>query len=244
MLVLQESLSSSSSLDEEEEKDEDAAAPASISTAENLLRKAEQLRREVEALEQSKRVIKQQQERKVVEQQKIMTDTAAAAQSEQRYSAILPILKPDGTTVEERVNFSPRYKDGSSSICTCVVSSLPLGIVLGECEAFDSNNEDFLAGCTMVDEVAAGSHGALAGLRPGDLLRAISACRVTMDTTPTWQLVLGGIGVPKTVRFMYVVDNRPLDEVLDAVVSNRQDPQQRPVVLVVERRFENRSDDG
>jgi hypothetical protein len=53
---------------------------------------------------------------------------------------------------------------------------------------------------------------------------------------PTWQLMVGGIGVPKTKRFMYSVDDRPFEEVLEAIVSNRMDPDQRPVLLVVERR--------
>ena len=186
--------------------------------------RAEQLRREVESLEQSKRAaVQQRQEERTVEQQ-----TATAVAQRERYSAMVPILKPNGTTVEERVDFSPRYKDGTSYIVTCL-AMLPLGIVLGESDEF--------VGCTMVDEVAAGSNGAIAGLRPGDVLRAITACRVTM-ATPTWQLVLGGIGVPKTVRFLYAVDHRPFDEVLEAVVSNRQDSQQRPVVLVVERHRE------
>jgi hypothetical protein len=211
VVVLQESASS----------DDDADATAAA--AEKLLRKAEQLRQEVDLLEQTKRVV-QQQEQRATEQEK-----AAAAAQRERYSAIVPILKPDGTTVEERCDFSPRYKDGSSFITTCL-AKLPLGIVLGESEE--------LAGCTMVDEVAADSNGAMAGLRQGDVVRAIAACRVTMET-PTWQLMMGGIGVPKTMRMMYVVDNRPFEEVMDAVMSNRQDPEQRPVVIVVERQTED-----
>jgi hypothetical protein len=53
---------------------------------------------------------------------------------------------------------------------------------------------------------------------------------------PTWQLIAGGIGRPKTVRFMYSVDNRPFGEVMDAIGSNRMDPERRPVLIVVERR--------
>ena len=44
-----------------------------------------------------------------------------------------------------------------------------------------------------------------------------------------------GIGQPKTKRFMYSVDGRPLEEVLDAVGSNRMDAQGRDVWLVLER---------
>ena len=52
---------------------------------------------------------------------------------------------------------------------------------------------------------------------------------------PTWQLLAGGIGIPKTKRMMYVVDQRPFEEVMDAIGSNRMDPENRPVILVVER---------
>ena len=90
-------------------------------------------------------------------------------------------------------------------------------------------------GGAVVDEVTPDSNGEKAGLQKGDLVRAVTACQMTMET-PTWQLIAGGIGIPKTTRFMYSVDHRPFDEVLSAVASNRQDPQQRPMVIVVERK--------
>jgi hypothetical protein len=71
-------------------------------------------------------------------------------------------------------------------------------------------------------------------IQEGDVLRAVTACQTTMET-PTWQLLAGGIGQPKTKRFMFSVDGRPLEEVLDAVGSNRMDVARRDVVLVVER---------
>lgn len=71
-------------------------------------------------------------------------------------------------------------------------------------------------------------------IQEGDVLRAVTACQTTMET-PTWQLLAGGIGQPKTKRFMFSVDGRPLEEVLDAVESNRMDVARRDVVLVVER---------
>ena len=37
------------------------------------------------------------------------------------------------------------------------------------------------------------------------------------------------------VRFMYTVDKRPFGEVMDAVGSNRNDPEGRPVVMALER---------
>jgi len=52
---------------------------------------------------------------------------------------------------------------------------------------------------------------------------------------PTWQLMLGGIGQPKTTRMMYSCDGKPLEEILGAISSNTMDPQQRDVWLVIER---------
>jgi len=107
-------------------------------------------------------------------------------------------------------------------------ASLPLGIILGESEEYP--------GAVSVDEVGIGSNGELAGVQEGDLLRACTACQVTMET-PTWQILAGGIGMPKTKRFIYSVDgNAAFEEVLEAVGSNRMDPEERPVILVLERR--------
>jgi hypothetical protein len=115
---------------------------------------------------------------------------------------------------------------GNSRIEVCT-ALLPLGIILGESEEFP--------GAVCVDEVMGESNGEIAGVKEGDLLRACTACQVTMET-PTWQLMVGGIGVPKTKRFMFSVDGRPFEEVMNAVASNRMDPDERPVVLVLERR--------
>ena len=56
-------------------------------------------------------------------------------------------------------------------------------------------------------------------------------------STPTWQLILGGIGQPKTVRFMYSCDGKrsSFEEVMEAIKSNRMDVGGRDVVIVVER---------
>ena len=50
-------------------------------------------------------------------------------------------------------------------------------------------------------------------------------------------MLVGGIGQPKTVRFMYSADGRrsSFEEVMEALKSNRMDPGGRDVVLVVER---------
>jgi hypothetical protein len=86
-----------------------------------------------------------------------------------------------------------------------------------------------------VDDLAPEGNGATVGkIQQGDILRAVTACQTTMET-PTWQLLAGGIGMPKTKRFMYSVDGKPLEEVLDAVGSNRMDANGRNVVLVLER---------
>lgn len=130
-----------------------------------------------------------------------------------------------GSTQEERCDFTPRWKEGSRILT--IEASLPIGVILGESDKF---------GATIaVDEVAQGSSGEASGLRQGDLVRAFTACKVEMEM-PTWQLLAGGIGVPKTKRFMYSADGRPFEEVLDAVASNRQDPNERPILLVIERK--------
>ena len=108
----------------------------------------------------------------------------------------------------------------------CTEAPLPLGIVLGQ------DNESGLI--TVDDLVPEGSGASVGKLQEGDVLRAVTACQTTMET-PTWQLLAGGIGQPKTKRFMFSVDGRPLEEVLDAVGSNRMDVAGRDVVLVLER---------
>ena len=116
------------------------------------------------------------------------------------------------------------FEEKSRIIST--TAPLPLGIVLGQ-----NNESDIIT----VDELSTEGNGAMVGgIRQGDILRAVTACQTTMET-PTWQLLAGGIGQPKTKRFMFSVDGRPLEEVLDAVGSNRMDVSGRDVVLVVER---------
>mmetsp|Transcript_25598 Transcript_25598/g.41616 ORF Transcript_25598/g.41616 Transcript_25598/m.41616 type:complete len:263 (-) Transcript_25598:163-951(-) len=191
-----------------------------------LLEKARKLREEVSAVEQSKAEVQKQNDAK--EQAQREAEMEAQKEKDQqrlRYSAEVPILKDMGDEVMERVDFPPRLKGGKSRIVT-IQAPLPLGLVLGEDEA--------IPGLTSVDEVAAEGNGAAAGVKQGDIVRAITACQTTMET-PTWQLLAGGIGQPKTKRFMYSVDGRPLEEVLDAIGSNRMDVQARDVWLVLER---------
>ena len=90
-----------------------------------------------------------------------------------------------------------------------------------------------IPGAIRVDEVLQGGNGETAGVKVGDLLRAVTACQVTMET-PTWQLLVGGIGQPKTKRFMFATDGRPFEQVMEAVASNRMDPEGRPAWLVLE----------
>ncbi len=197
---------------------------------ENLLKQVQKLRDEVNQFEQAKEdeAKKVQREREQVEQQK---------QSDyMRFSAEVPILKGDGSEVMERVQFLPRLKGNGkgkgkgmgfqkSEIIT-VQAPLPLGIILGQ--------SDELPGLTTVDEIADGSNGAAAGVRVGDIVRACTACQVSMEM-PTWQLMAGGIGRPKTSRMMFSTDGKPFEEVMDALVSNQMDPNGRPVWLVLER---------
>ena len=191
-----------------------------------LLEKARKLREEVSAVEQSKAEVQKQNDAK--EQAQRETEMEVQKQKDQqrlRYSTEVPILKDMGEEVMERVDFPPRLKGGKSNIVT-IQAPLPLGLVLGQ--------DDSIPGLTSVDEVAAEGNGAAAGVKQGDIVRAITACQITMET-PTWQLLAGGIGQPKTKRFVYSVDGRPLEEVLNAIGSNRNDVQGRDVWLVLER---------
>lgn len=187
--------------------------------AEDMRKQAEKLRQEVASFQQKKEA-NAEAERKSLE--KVQEEKQAIRE---RYSAMLPILKGDGQTLEERIDFPPRQPDGTSYIKTCE-ASLPLGLILGE-------SED-IPGLTVVDEVVEGSNGQKAGVRVGDIVRACTACQ-TMMKAPTWQILAGGIGMPETQRMMFNIDGRPFEEVMDAISSNRMDPEGRPVILVVER---------
>jgi hypothetical protein len=229
---------------------EDDPLQSKTNEAEMLRKEARRLRQEVEEFEKRKASTESAGRKEVQAKLETLTD---------QYSIVVPILKPDGTTKEENVQFPPRLNNvsgesGSSSILVCE-ATLPLGILLGEHES--------LEGMTKVDEVLAGSNGDKAGIREGDLLRACTACKVEMvrrenvqkylcpqvpmtkcskltfpklfQEQPTWQLMAGGIGRPKTVRFMFSTDFKPFELVLEAVSSNRMDPQGRAVLLVLER---------
>jgi len=185
-----------------------------VNQAEQWKEEAQKLRDEIAAFEEGKNNI-EEAERSEKEEELERLEARRA-----RYSAVVPILKPDGCVVEERCDFSPFWKEEDQSYITATTSNLPLGLILGESEQF--------SGAICVDEATDD-----APLQVGDLLRAFTACRMEM-TQPTWQLVVGGIGQPKTVRFMYSADYRPFEEVMDAIGSNRMDP--REMVLVVERR--------
>jgi hypothetical protein len=192
---------------------------AAAADPEELQERARKLREEIDALEQEKRKTKE------AEVQAQLQEKQAIQRAKDFYSAVLPILKPDGSTVDEKVEFRPVSKQQDTEIVS-LEGALPLGMILEEGE---------LVGTTVVAQVAEGSNACLAGVQVGDVLRAASAVDMQMEA-PTWQLLAGGIGVPKAKRMMYVVDKRPFEEVMDALGSNRMDPQGRPVILVVERK--------
>lgn len=187
--------------------------------AEKLREQAGKLREEIANFQKQKDTMKEE------ERQKIQSELDEREAYIEKYSAVIPILKPDGKTVEERVQFPPRLKDQDSNIIVCE-AFLPLGIILGESET--------QAGMTVVDEVAEGSNGGASGVQVGDIVRAFTACRVEMDQ-PLWQVMAGGIGRPKTMRFMYGSDRNPFEQVMEAIGSNRMDPEGRPVIIVIER---------
>jgi hypothetical protein len=197
-----------------------ATSPQSAAQeAERLNEQARKLREEIESFQQTKDNLEKE------DRQKIQAELDEKQAWMNRYSAEVPILKPDGSTVYEQVQFPPIFKESKSDILV-YEASLPLGIILGEHET--------IPGMTAVDEVAGGSNGEAAGIQVGDLLRACTSCRVEMDQ-PMWQLMAGGIGRPKTMRFMFGTDYQPFEQVMEAVAANRMDPEERPVLLVVER---------
>ena len=190
--------------------------------AQKLLDEAKRLREEVKSFDKAKQ--------DVVDAENLKKEKIVAEKKEtrMRYSAEVPILKGNGIEEVERVDFPPLLssKSDCSSFIYSVEADLPLGMILGE--------DDSGLPALRVDELSDDGNAASAGIREGDLLRACTATQTTMET-PTWQLLAGGIGQPKTKRFMYSTDGRPFEEVMDAIGSNRQDVQGRPAVLVFER---------
>jgi hypothetical protein len=162
---------SSSSSSEFSILDEDGQQQANDNEAERLREQARKLRKEIEEFESQKEAMEQ------TEREKMQAELDSRKAVIERYSVVVPILKPDGTTVEEKIQFPPRLEElsegasGSSTILLCE-AALPLGILLGEHET--------LVGMTEVDEVAPGSNGEKAGIQEGDLLRACTACKMEM----------------------------------------------------------------
>jgi hypothetical protein len=190
-------------------------------SVETLQEKAKRLRQEVASFEESKKQVEQQKQQETAQMLQQQEDLR------NRYSAILPILKPDGSIVEEQITFPPYYLNQTSRILT-YQASLPLGLIIGE-------SKD-VPGALVVDEVATDGPAALVGIQVNDVIRAFTACRMQMEQ-PVWQLLAGGIGRPKMFRFIHGVDARvPFETHLEALSSNRMDPEQRPAILVVERK--------
>ncbi len=203
-------------------------------TAKALQEKAAELRKEVDAFEASKQEESDKIQNEIQEKQREKDELRL------RYSAEVPILKGDGTVVMERCDFRPRMtkipdlddentEAAPLSRIIAIQAPLPLGIVLGQDEELSVEQRP-----TTIDAVADGGNGEKAGVRVGDCLRACTACQVTMEQ-PTWQLIAGGIGRPKTTRMMFSTDNKPFEQVMDAIASNAMDPESRNVWLVVER---------
>ena len=118
--------------------------------AEYLLRKARKLREEVQEFER----FKQSEENLRLESEEAIAKERQELRN--RYSAEVPILKPDGSVIMERCDFPPRMKgeDSKNNVLSRIITvqaNLPLGIVLGQDES--------LPGITVVDEVAENSNG-------------------------------------------------------------------------------------
>jgi hypothetical protein len=224
-------------------------------TVEYYQNQAASLRTEIAQYEQQKRT-----------EQEVYQQREQEKEDTNRYSALVPILKPDGTTMIERCTFNPIHPIDTSYI-SVIECNVPLGILIGLVEptitsaeegSTSNNNPRSDRPYIVIDDIAANSHGDKSELQVGDILHACTACRVDMEL-PTWQLLLGGIGRPKTNRYMYSIGatrrntqqqqqqqplsgstnlnkNNVLEETMNAISSNQYDPQQRPVVLVIERR--------
>lgn len=188
--------------------------------AEALRQQAQKLKEEVRAFDEAKQEVINKEKRK---REKVV---AEKLERRLRYSAEVPILKGNGVEEVERVDFPPMVGGENESFIFSVEADLPLGLILGE----DEGGLPAL----RVDELVESGNAANSGIQVGDILRACTATQTTMET-PTWQLLAGGIGQPKTKRFMYSTDGRPFEEVMDAIGSNRMDPDERPAVLVFER---------
>lgn len=146
-------------------------------------------------------------------------------------SAVLPIARPDWSVEDTECFFEPRTKGGAELLRFDV--AVPCGVILQESD--DPEGRPII----VVGAVGEGSNAEATGLLPGDILRATSAVRQQMEMS-TWQILGGGIGRPRTFRFIFGADldaqpRRDFEEVLGAVGSNRLDPQGRPAILVVER---------
>ena len=165
-----------------------SATPESAAKEANRLKQqAKKLREEIASFQKEKDSLEEN------ERQQVQAELEKKQAWIDRYSATVPILKPDGSTVIEKVQFPPILKDVGESNIIVFEAKLPLGIILGEHESID--------GMTVVDEIIADGNGQAAGIQVGDIIRGCTSCQVQMDQ-PMWQLMAGGIGRPKTFRFV------------------------------------------
>mmetsp|Transcript_66223 Transcript_66223/g.181556 ORF Transcript_66223/g.181556 Transcript_66223/m.181556 type:complete len:238 (+) Transcript_66223:88-801(+) len=119
--------------------------------------------------------------------------------------------------------------EGSQLLCLRL--DLPLGMLLEESEAADGR-----PGAPAVVELFDVGSAITSGVRKGDVVRATTACKMQM-ATPTWQLMLGGIGRPTMQKMIYVTDDQPFETVLAAISSNSREQQGNgQIVLLLERR--------
>ena len=215
------------------------AAGESRDTASTLFDEAARLRAEVDALEADEDLpvsagIVDGKTRKDARKE-------AELQALRRLTINLPISKPDFSVVDEDVEFVPALPLGTSELIK-LSAPLPLGLILEQGGDNCVTNDSMVAVSefTWVAEVAEGSNADAVGVQEGDILRACSAVKIQMEM-PTWQLLGGGIGRPRPFRFIYSVDRRPFEEVMEAVGSNRMDPEARDALLVLERPLSGQS---
>lgn len=120
----------------------------------------------------------------------------------------------------------PTLQLNSSKVC-CVQVELPAGIVLEE--------SDSIPGRIVVESITEAGTAWKAGIRQGDIIRAVSAQQempVSQD-----EGIEPRIGPGKIKRAVFVCDGQPIGEVLKAVATNAVPRSRKPsAAFVVERK--------
>ena len=140
----------------------------------------------------------------------------------QVFADSIELAQAGGTTTRIPAEWRPWFKRGASVVFRRSLP-LPLGLIL----------EEAGGGAIAVAEAAPGGNGALADVRPGDVLRACTAVNS--------KIVYGNVVFPldgaNTVRRRSLVpcDMQAFETVMDALRSNAGGEADEEVLLVLER---------